>query len=184
MAASVKPLTDATSRQQFTEKVLQDLDALQQMLNADVFEAAPLRIGAEQEINFVGDDMEPARVGPEVLAELRKHSKSPELYTSEYARFNLEVKAEPLVLGNNCFRCLHQQLQDRLREVQHIAQRHDAQAVLAGILPTIRRSHLDHEALTRSRAIKRCSIWFSNYVATLTNSIFAAWMNSLPATTR
>ncbi len=112
------------------------------MLEAGAFEAEH-RIGAEMEMFLVDSAMRPAAIGPELL----KVAKDARL-TTELARFNLEANASPRLFRGSCLRDLEAELGELVGMVSTAAKDHGAQVLLAGILPTLRRSDLGLENMT------------------------------------
>src|SRR6185436_8286038 len=82
---NVQPELDEQKEQLFMKALLDDLRALDYMLDNDLIESGVRRIGAEQEMFLVDANLRPAAVSVEVL----QHAKDPRL-TTEIAKFNLE----------------------------------------------------------------------------------------------
>src|SRR5947208_1103993 len=97
---------------QFTLGVLNDLQALEQMLQGGLFEEDALRIGAEQEMFLVDSSMHPAGVALEVIKEA-----GDERLTTEIGKFNLEANLTPVDLTGNCFRAMEGELNEILANV-------------------------------------------------------------------
>ena len=74
----------------YMKALLNDLRALEYMLDNDLIESDVRRIGAEQEMFLVDRHMRPAPVGREVL----DRTNDPRL-TTEIAKFNLESNLTP-----------------------------------------------------------------------------------------
>ena len=134
---------DETQMRAFTLGVLNDLQALEQMLSSGVFEENARRIGAEQELFLVDSAMRPAPLAIEVIEAARDGR-----LTTEIGRFNLEANLTPRDFGGNCLRAMEDELNEILDIVRDTAGKLDAGVVLAGILPTIQLSDLTHENLT------------------------------------
>jgi len=137
----------------FTLGVLNDLQALEQMLNSGMFEETERRIGAEQEMFLVDSAMHPAGLAIDVIEEARDGR-----LTTEIGKFNLEANLTPRKFGGDCLRLMEDEVNEILNLVRKAAGKFDAGVVLAGILPTIQLSDLTHENLTpnpRYREIDR-----------------------------
>ncbi len=134
---------DETQMRAFTLGVLNDLQALEQMLSSGVFEENARRIGAEQELFLVDSAMRPAPLAIEVIEAARDGR-----LTTEIGRFNLEANLTPRDFGGDCLRAMEDELNEILNLVRDTARKLDAGVVLAGILPTIQLSDLTHENLT------------------------------------
>jgi CBS domain-containing protein len=143
----------------FTRALLEDVRALEQMLEQGLFERGVHRIGAEQEMFLIDRDLRPAPIATEILERI----KDPRL-TTEVARFNLEANLTPAELRGACFRDLEREIDEVVTIAQAAAEELGADVLLTGILPTLRASdlHLDNmtpkpryqvmnEALCRSR---------------------------------
>ena len=121
----------------FTQALLRDVRALDQLLHANQIESGVRRIGLEQELFLVDDMWRPAPVAVEVLERI----KDPRV-TTEIGRFNLEFNLEPLLFGGNCLRLMENRLNELLEKVRHTVRDLGAEVILIGILPTLRKSDL------------------------------------------
>ena len=74
----------------FTLGVLNDLQALEMMLDGGMFEEDARRIGAEQEMFLVDSSMHPAPLAIEVIEDAKDGR-----LTTEIGRFNLEANLTP-----------------------------------------------------------------------------------------
>jgi CBS domain-containing protein len=136
---------DEQKVQAFMRALLNDLRALDYMLDNDLIESGVRRIGAEQEMFLVDENLRPAPLSVEVL----QHAKDPRL-TTEIAKFNLEANLTPLNLSGNCFSQMEAELDEVLARARESANRLGADVLLAGILPTLRKSDLTLDNLTPS----------------------------------
>ena len=134
---------DEKKSQAFMKALLEDLRALQYMIETGRFETGVGRIGAEQEMFLVDRNMRPAPISLEVL----DHAKDSRL-TTEIARFNLEANLTPLSLTGRCFHSMEQELNELLGLVRKSAETLGANVLLSGILPTLQKSDLTLENLT------------------------------------
>jgi CBS domain-containing protein/gamma-glutamylcysteine synthetase len=127
----------------YMKALLNDLRALEHMLENGLIESGVRRIGAEQEMFLVDRSLRPAPVAGEVL----KLVADPRL-TTEIARFNLEANLSPLNLGGRCFRQMEQELEEIIRLTRDGARSIETDVLLAGILPTLELSDLTLENIT------------------------------------
>lgn len=125
------------------QSVLTDLRALEHMIETDRFETGVRRIGAEQEMFLIDEGFRPANRAMQVL-----EAVSDPHFTTELGQFNLELNLDPLPMGGDVFRTLEVNLTARLEQARHAAAQCGAGVVLAGILPTIRKSDLTLESMT------------------------------------
>jgi CBS domain-containing protein len=139
---SVVEATEQT-RGAFTKALLDDVAALERMIDEGRIERGVRRIGAEQEMFLVGRDMNAAPIAMEVLARI----DDPRL-TTELARYNLEANLTPREFGGGCLRALEQEIEECLGIVRAAARQLDADLLLTGILPTLRKADLGLDNLT------------------------------------
>jgi CBS domain-containing protein len=134
--------TDEGRMRQFTRSVLNDLSALEYLINEGKLEDA-VRIGAEQELFLVDSTMHPA---PIILDLLEKAGDK--RLTTEIGKFNIEANVTPLDLSGRCLSDLENELNDVIGVIKENARCFGGDAVLAGILPTIQHSDLVESNLT------------------------------------
>ena len=127
----------------FTKALLEDLRALEQMIERGLIESGTQRIGAEQEFFLVDRNWRPAPIAMEVVGELEEFG-----FTTELARFNLETNLDPVTLRGGCFSSLESQLRERVALIRRVAARHGADAVITGILPSLTKSDLSLDNMT------------------------------------
>jgi CBS domain-containing protein/gamma-glutamylcysteine synthetase len=132
-----------TDLNRFTRYLLKDVEALDIMLREGWFETDVIRIGAEQEMCLVDRHGKPAPVNMQLLERL-KHPN----FVTELAKFNIEANVPPLTFEGNCFSELEGNLNDMLRTLREVTFEQDTQAVLTGILPTIRKFDINLDNLT------------------------------------
>ena len=130
-------------KKDFLRFLLDDIKALELMEQEGMIEAGITRIGAEQEFCLVGKDYRPSMNGPETLASVNE-----EHYTSELAKWNLEINLDPQHFIGKCFSNMHEQLDSLLEIGRAHADKLNDKIILTGILPTIRKSELDFKNMT------------------------------------
>jgi len=129
--------------QEFIKYLLKDIRAMERMLEGDLFETDTVRIGAEQELCLVDKYAKPAPISMELLEVLNDKD-----FTTELAKFNLETNLEPLVFKGTCLSQMESNILKQLEKAREAIRQFDGDIVLAGVLPTIRKSDLDIENLT------------------------------------
>ena len=127
----------------FMRALLNDLRALEQMIESGRVETGVERIGAEQEMFLVDRALRPAPVAQAVIARAGDRRLTPEI-----ARFNLEANLTPRLLRADCFRLLEAEIVETVGVVREAARPLGAEVLLAGILPTLRRSDLGLHSVT------------------------------------
>jgi len=127
----------------FMRYLLRDIQALEYMLDNNMFETDKCRIGAEQEFFLIDKEMRPAAVGMALLDKLDSN-----FFTSELALFNLEANLDPQEFNGKCLSLIERQLTDLYQEIRNKAHELDAHVLLTGILPTIRKPDLNLKNIT------------------------------------
>lgn len=135
---SVKSFANQDAKHKFLSLLLQDVEVLDMMLQRKLFESDPIRIGAEQELAVMFNNLSPSASSQDIL-----DICTDEHVTSEIAQYNLEINLDPFVLEGDCFRQTETQLQYLLNKVRGLAKECGQKILLTGILPTINRDHLD-----------------------------------------
>jgi CBS domain-containing protein len=134
---------DGQERRAFTRALLDDLRALERILEDGRIESGIQRIGAEQEMFLIDRAMAPASISTELLEGLDDGR-----FTTELGRFNLEANLAPQVLGGSFLKDLHDELEDINAVARTAAEPLGADVLLIGILPTLQKAHLSLEHMT------------------------------------
>ncbi|MEL6632827.1 MAG: CBS domain-containing protein [Bacteroidota bacterium] len=142
--ARVKILSEnQQDMQAFVRHLLEDVQALEYMIENDWFETGVVRIGAEQEMCLVDRYGKPALKSVEILEDFH-----PDWLTTELAQFNLELNLSPQLFTQDALSEMEAELRACFASVQQVAARHDTRIALTGILPTIRKYDLVLDNLT------------------------------------
>jgi hypothetical protein len=133
----------SADRRRFREKVRQDLDVFQQLLEGARFDADERSIGMEIELNLTDGDGEPAMVNAAVLDEI-----ADDAFQTELGRFNIEINIPPRRLEGRALRALEQAVRASLNAADARARGVGAHLLAAGILPTLRPEQLHARVLS------------------------------------
>ena len=128
---------DNGQMRRFMRALLDDVNALERMIDEGMIESDIRRIGAEQEMFLVDRAQRPAPLAPDVLAKLDDPS-----FTTELARFNLEANAQPHLFGADCLHAVEAELRTLMKRARAVASSCEAEIALIGILPTLRLTDL------------------------------------------
>ena len=142
--------SDKEDLKAFIRSLLDDVHALEKMLKANWFEQDIVRIGAEQEMVLIDKNQKPAIVALEALELMKEY----DWLESELALFNLEITLTPQVFQGACLRNLENQTLERLNIIRKNLHKLEAQPLLTGILPTLRKSDLTLANLTPKERYK------------------------------
>jgi CBS domain-containing protein len=127
----------------FVSALLNDIAALEQMIENNLFESDNVRIGAEQELCIVQPNFLPADNAIDLLEKI-SHPQ----FTTELAKYNIEINLLPQILQPGCFAAMENDLLDKYKMASAYANDNNTKLVLAGILPTISRNEISLDYLT------------------------------------
>ncbi len=141
----VSILKDEKQMQRFVRALLDDVQALEYMLDNNWFESGITRIGAEQEMCMVENPtLKPASIAIKALNKMKEYP----WVETELARFNLETNLKPRVLKGKCFRQMESENRRNLKKIREKVNELGADIILTGILPTLRKFDLEMHNLT------------------------------------
>ena len=147
----VSKLSDKKQMQAFVKTLLKDVQALEYLLENNMFETGITRIGAEQEMVLV--DQQDFRVAPKAMEALEL-MKDCDWVETEIAKFNLETNLDPRELTGTCFSDLEHENRSKLEEIEKRIQKLGLNLLLTGICPTLVKSDLAMENLTPKKRYK------------------------------
>ncbi|MFN7119051.1 MAG: CBS domain-containing protein [Saprospiraceae bacterium] len=131
--------------QRFVRNLLRDVQAFEYMLENDWFESDIVRIGAEQEMCLVDTKtFKPATINMEVLETMKDY----EWCGTELAKFNLETNLTPRTFTGTCLSEMEAENSDYLQKIREKLKPWNADVILTGILPTLRKIDLELHNLT------------------------------------
>ena len=139
----VSVLNRKKDRASYVHHLIKDLQALDYLIENDLIEKSPIRIGAEQEFCLINKYFLPVNNSMDILNDLDDNH-----FTTEIGKYNLELNLDPLELNANCFSKLHETLNVYLEKAVQIAKDHNSRIILTGILPTLRLRHISEEYMT------------------------------------
>jgi CBS domain-containing protein/gamma-glutamylcysteine synthetase len=147
----VSQVTGQRQMQKFVKSLLADVQALEHMLDNGWFEDDITRIGAEQEMVMVDKEtMKPACIAVEALEIMKEYP----WVETELAKFNLETNLTPRELVDDCFSQLQLENGSKLDKIQEKLDTMGAHLILTGILPTLRKEHMNMGNLTPKKRYK------------------------------
>jgi len=123
---------DPESRKKFLKHLLHDVEAIDRMIRDDLIEKGKKRVGAEQEFCIVDKYFKPSKSAPDIL-----HKITDPHFTSELARYNLEINLDPFELKEDCFTKMEAQLMKLLKVAHDEISKIGEKIILTGILPSI-----------------------------------------------
>jgi len=139
----VHDTSDEQRTRRFVRAMLNDIRALEVMIEQDLIERDTHRVGVEQEMYIVDAEGYPAPISDQLLKGL-----ADDRFTTELARFNLEANLDPEPIGGDFLRAMKRGLDDVLLQASSVANDIGAHIVLTGILPTLNEEHVSLDNLT------------------------------------
>lgn len=116
------------------------------MVQTNQFAQSQFRIGAEQELCLIDRYGNVAKNNLEILKKLNQPQ-----FTTELARFNLEINLQPLLFKSDCLSTMEQHLSEHLTSLKSVTDTLDTRFYLGGILPTLRYMDLDLDNITPTK---------------------------------
>lgn len=146
---AITKFSDSNQRRAFTKRLLNEIKALDYMLEHGMIERNTSRIGAEQELVLLDEHWKPALNNMELLEKINDPH-----YTTEIARFNLEINLDPFDFKKDCFSKMENQLSTLLQKGKKAAEKQNTHILLTGIAPTLGQQHLHFEQMTPNSRYK------------------------------
>ncbi|WP_299332920.1 CBS domain-containing protein [uncultured Psychroserpens sp.] len=140
---NVTKLSKKKDKANYIHQLTKDIEALDYMINNDMIEKAPIRIGAEQEFCLVNHEFLPSGNALDILKDI-----DDDHFTTEIGNYNLEINLDPFELKDDCFSKLHNQLKSLLDKAKLAAKKHNTKIALTGILPTLSLRHITIDNMT------------------------------------
>ncbi|MCK5704546.1 MAG: CBS domain-containing protein [Cyclobacteriaceae bacterium] len=140
---TVSIISSSKEKERFVKYLLNDIKALEFMIEKDMIEKGIKRIGAEQELCLVDATWRPAPIIHEILPKINN-----KLFTTELAKFNLEINLDPIEFKADCLSKLESNLLKNIENAEKVLKKEDAKVILTGILPTIRNKDLHISNMT------------------------------------
>ncbi len=131
------------ARMNFLAHLIDDLKSLEYMSEKGMIEDDIVRIGAEQEFCLVNDHWRPDINALDVLKEIDDPH-----FTTELARYNLEINLDPQELCGDAFARMENQIRALLEKADAVVKRKKSKIVLTGILPSISQHEVKLDFMT------------------------------------
>ncbi len=130
-------------RRKYREKVRRSLDVFARMLREDLFEAEPVLVGQEIELNLVDEHGVPAMRNADVLDAIANPA-----WATEVGQFNLEINVPPRQLEGDALAGLEEEIRGDLNAGDAKARGAGARLVMVGILPTLQKQDVHEGAMS------------------------------------
>ena len=137
--------SDQGNMRRFVKNLLNDVKAMEYMLEHNWFEDDVIRIGAEQEMCLIDKKtMKPVPIAVQALERMKGYP----WVETELAKFNLEINLNPKVFQGTCLGDLERETLEYLSIIRQNLEPLNADYLLTGILPTLRKWDLELHNLT------------------------------------
>ncbi len=142
---NVKPDRDEARQQAFMRSLLEEVRALERLLESGRIESGVRRIGAEQEMFIVDRAFGPANKAQEILEGI-----GDQRFTHELGLFNLEANLSPQIFGGDCLSRMQRELEELYGKARDAASRVGCDIALVGILPSLTLDDLGIDSMVPS----------------------------------
>ncbi|MFT5139886.1 MAG: CBS domain-containing protein [Lysobacterales bacterium] len=139
---NVKQNSDEVTRQAFMKSLLDEVQALESMLDKGMIESGKRRIGAEQEMFIINRAHKPALKALDILETIED-----DRFTHEIGLFNLEANLSVQALTGGALRLMEEEAQDVYKIARASAAEVGCDIALVGILPTLSRENLGLDSM-------------------------------------
>jgi CBS domain-containing protein len=139
---NVKLNDDEATNQAFMKSLLNEVRALETMLDKGMIESGVRCIGAEQEMFIVNRARKPALRALDILETIED-----ERFTHELGLFNIEANLTPHKMGGKSLSLMEAELQDVYQRARTAAAEYDCDIALVGILPTLSMENLGLDSM-------------------------------------
>ena len=139
---NIKEHADESTRQAFMKSLLEEVRALEIMLEKGMVESGVSRIGAEQEMFLINPAKQPALTALDVLKEI-----DDERFTHELGLFNIEANLSVQEFHSDCLSRMEAETQEVYAKARKAAAACDSEIALVGILPTLTKKNLGLDSM-------------------------------------
>jgi len=139
---NIEEHADESTRQAFMKSLLEEVRALEMMLEKGMVESGVSRIGAEQEMFLINQAKQPTLTALDVLKEL-----DDERFTHELGLFNIEANLSVQEFHSDCLSRMEAETQEVYAKARKAAAACDSEIALVGILPTLTKKNLGLDSM-------------------------------------
>jgi CBS domain-containing protein len=139
---NIEEFASESDRQEFMKSLLEEVRALEAMLEKGMVESGVSRIGAEQEMFLINEARQPTLTALKVLEEL-----GDDRFTHELGLFNIEANLSVQELKKDCLSRMEAEAQEIYAKAREAAHKCESEIALVGILPTLTMDNLGLESM-------------------------------------
>ena len=130
---------------EFISHLTHDIELLERLISENLLENYS-RIGAEQEFCLIDENFRPSPINEKIFKKIKNHG-----FVTEIAKFNMELNIEPIDLGPNALKKMEKVLLEKMNIASNFVQKNNADIILTGILPTVRKHDLKFQNITNNQ---------------------------------
>jgi len=129
---------DQSDYDRFEQRLRQETEHLRRLFSRRAFDNHSRRIGYELELCLIDHDGLPSKTSQQVI----KDCANP-LFTTELAKFNLEINGNPFAFSQDVFAKIAADMSDLYGQAERSAAASNARVGLFGVLPCLQPEHLN-----------------------------------------
>lgn len=139
---NIEQFASEASQQAFMKSLLEEVRALEAMLEKGMVESDVSRIGAEQEMFLINEARQPALTALDVLEQI-----DDERFTHELGLFNIEANLSVQEFHSDCLSRMEAEAQEVYAKARAGAAKCNSEIALVGILPTLTKANLGLDSM-------------------------------------
>ncbi len=139
---NIQEYAGESARQEFMKSLLEEVRALDAMLEKGMVESGVSRIGAEQEMFLINSAQKPALTALKVLKQL-----DDDRFTHELGLYNIEANLSVQEFHSDCLSRMEAEAQEVYAKAREAAHKCNSEIALVGILPTLTKENLGLDSM-------------------------------------
>ncbi len=129
--------------QKFSRKLKENLDLLELLLSTPGFGKGSTSLGAELELDVIDSSGQTRWINDKLV----NFAKDPQL-TFEVNQYNVEYNLSPVPAAGRPFTRIGREISSKFKQLNTLAKKYDARAIMIGILPTLEERDIGQQATT------------------------------------
>jgi len=125
----------------FQQRLEQETELLRSLFAKRVFDNSSRKLGYELELCLADQNGNPSRVNTQVI-----DAADNPLFTTELARFNMEINGNVFSYAGDVFTQIETDLAGLFEQAETAARDHDSQIGMFGVFPSVTEAHLDPDS--------------------------------------
>jgi len=122
----------------FQQKLEQETEFVRSLFAKRAFDNSSRMLGYELELCLADSSGHPSKINTQVI-----DAAANPLFTTELAKFNMEINGNPFPYETNVFSRVEADLDTLFQQAEDAAERYDSQIGMFGVFPSVTREHLN-----------------------------------------